>query len=93
MWALVVMCPATRADEPPPFAEPRDESAQYDVVTIAAGLDNPAGLALHIQGVLQGAFILAKTTGDARVAADSLGHLRRYLTLLFEPQPQREALS
>ena len=54
---------------------------------------DPAGLALHIQGVLQGAFILAKTTGDARVAADSLGHLRRYLTLLFEPQPQREALS
>ena len=43
--------------------------------------------------VLQGAFILAKATGDARVAADSLGHLRRYLTLLFEPQPQREALS
>ena len=53
----------------------------------------PASLALHIQGVLQGAFILAKATGDARVAADSLGHLRRYLTLLFEPQPQREALS
>ena len=54
---------------------------------------DPASLATHIQGVLQGAFILAKATGDARVAADSLGHLRRYLTLLFEPQPQREALS
>ncbi|HRO10723.1 TetR/AcrR family transcriptional regulator [Amaricoccus sp.] len=53
---------------------------------------DPAGLALHIQGVLQGAFILAKATGDARVAADSLGHLRRYLTLLFETQPQRKAL-
>ena len=52
-----------------------------------------ASLALHIQGVLQGAFILAKATGDARVAADSLGHLRRYLTLLFEPQPQPETLS
>ena len=53
----------------------------------------PASLALHIQAVLQGAFILAKATGGAQVAADSLGHLRRYLTLLFEPQPQREALS
>jgi TetR/AcrR family transcriptional repressor of nem operon len=54
---------------------------------------DPAGLALHIQGVLQGAFILAKATGDAQVAADSLGHLRRYLTLLFEPQTETEALS
>jgi TetR/AcrR family transcriptional repressor of nem operon len=53
----------------------------------------PLSLALHIQGVLQGAFIMAKATGGARVAADSLGHLRRYLTLLFEPQSEREALS
>jgi TetR/AcrR family transcriptional repressor of nem operon len=53
----------------------------------------PRSLALHIQAVLQGAFVMAKTTGSARVAADSLGHLRRYLTLLFEPQLEREALS
>lgn len=52
-----------------------------------------AGLALHSQAVLQGAFILAKATGGARAAADSLGHLRRYLVMLFEPQPNREALS
>jgi TetR/AcrR family transcriptional repressor of nem operon len=56
-----------------------------------------AGLALHVQGVLQGAFILAKATGDAQVAADSLGHLRRYLTLLFqtetETKGEREALT
>ena len=32
----------------------------------------PASLALHIQAVLQGAFILAKATGGAEVAADSL---------------------
>lgn len=50
-------------------------------------------LALHIQTVLQGAFILAKATGDARVAADSLGHLRHYLASLFETRPQREARS
>ncbi|SIR32501.1 transcriptional regulator, TetR family [Paracoccus thiocyanatus] len=43
----------------------------------------PETLALHIQAVLQGAFILAKAKGGAQVAADSLDHLSRYLTLLF----------
>jgi TetR/AcrR family transcriptional repressor of nem operon len=42
-----------------------------------------ASLALHTQAVLQGAFILAKATGDARVAADSIDHLHRYIELLF----------
>ncbi|MCB9947328.1 MAG: TetR/AcrR family transcriptional regulator [Rhodospirillaceae bacterium] len=40
-------------------------------------------LALHTQAVLQGAFILAKAKGGAAVAADSIDHLTRYLTLLF----------
>jgi TetR/AcrR family transcriptional repressor of nem operon len=40
-------------------------------------------LALHTQGVIQGAFILAKATESAAVAADSIDHLRRYLALLF----------
>jgi TetR/AcrR family transcriptional regulator, transcriptional repressor for nem operon len=40
-------------------------------------------LALHTQAVLQGAFILAKAKGGAAIAADSIDHLRRYLTLLF----------
>ena len=53
----------------------------------------PMSLALHIQAVLQGAFVLAKATGGAQVAADSLGHLSRYLALLFEPQAEREATS
>jgi TetR/AcrR family transcriptional repressor of nem operon len=43
----------------------------------------PASLALHIQAVLQGAFILAKARGGPEVAADSLTHLRRYLALLL----------
>ena len=42
-----------------------------------------ASLALHTQTVLQGAFIQAKGSGDAAVAQDSIGHLRRYLKLLF----------
>jgi TetR/AcrR family transcriptional repressor of nem operon len=40
-------------------------------------------LALHTQAVVQGALILAKVKGHAGPAADSLGHLRRYLKLLF----------
>lgn len=40
-------------------------------------------LALHTQAVLQGAFILAKASGQASVAADSVDHLRRYVELLF----------
>jgi TetR/AcrR family transcriptional regulator, transcriptional repressor for nem operon len=42
-----------------------------------------ASLALHIQAVVQGGFILAKAKGDATVAAESLNHLRRYIELLF----------
>ena len=42
-----------------------------------------ASLALHTQAVLQGAFILAKATGGASIAADSIDHLHRYLELLF----------
>ena len=37
-------------------------------------------LARHTQCVIQGAFILAKATGSAAVAAESIDHLRRYLT-------------
>jgi TetR/AcrR family transcriptional regulator, transcriptional repressor for nem operon len=47
-------------------------------------------LALHTQAVIQGAFILAKATGRADVAADSLSHLRRYLALLFNAGKSRE---
>lgn len=43
-----------------------------------------ASLALHTQAVIQGAFILAKATGGAAIAADSLDHLRRYLEMLFD---------
>jgi TetR/AcrR family transcriptional repressor of nem operon len=45
----------------------------------------PASLAVHTQAVLQGAFILAKATGDGQVARDSIDHLARYIELLFQP--------
>jgi TetR/AcrR family transcriptional repressor of nem operon len=44
-----------------------------------------ASLVLHTQAVLQGAFILAKAAGNRQVARDSIDHLARYVTLLFEP--------
>jgi TetR/AcrR family transcriptional regulator, transcriptional repressor for nem operon len=40
-------------------------------------------LALHTQAVIQGAFILAKATGGAEIAADSIDHLHRYIEMLF----------
>jgi TetR/AcrR family transcriptional repressor of nem operon len=45
-------------------------------------------LALHMQVVLQGAFILAKAKGNARVAEASIDHLRRYVELLFRRPPK-----
>ena len=45
----------------------------------------PASLARHTQAVLQGAFILAKATGDRAVALESVDHLKRYIALLFQP--------
>ena len=46
-------------------------------------------LALHTQAVLQGAFILAKARGNAKVAADSVDHLYRYIEFLFEQPTKR----
>ena len=53
---------------------------------IAAADWTAASLAVHTQAVLQGAFILAKATGDAEVARDSVDHLARYVRLLFGRQ-------
>src|SRR3712207_3689224 len=52
---------------------------------------SPASLAAHTQAVLQGAFILAKATGDRAVAIESIDHLKRYLTLLFSQSRSEEA--
>jgi TetR/AcrR family transcriptional regulator, transcriptional repressor for nem operon len=40
-------------------------------------------LAYHVQAVLQGAFVLAKAKGDPAVARDSVAHLKRYVTMVF----------
>lgn len=41
-----------------------------------------ASLARHTQAVIQGAFVLAKATGDPETARESLDHLKRYVELL-----------
>jgi len=46
-------------------------------------------LALHTQAVLQGAFILAKSKRDPKIAAASIDHLIRYIELLFNPTGQK----
>jgi TetR/AcrR family transcriptional regulator, transcriptional repressor for nem operon len=46
-------------------------------------------LALHTQVVLQGAFILAKAKDDAKIAAASIDHLRRYIEDLFSLTNQK----
>lgn len=45
-------------------------------------------LALHMQAVLQGAFILAKAKGGPAIAEESVDHLARYVGLLFAGYPK-----
>ena len=54
----------------------------------AAGRDdvNAESVALHVQAAIQGGFILAKATGKPALAAETLDHLTRYLTILFQPK-------
>ena len=42
-----------------------------------------AALALFTQTALQGAFVVAKAAGDVSVARAQVGHLRRYVAMLF----------
>jgi TetR/AcrR family transcriptional repressor of nem operon len=48
---------------------------------------SPESLALHIQAVIQGSFVLAKSQQDPQVAVESLRHLHRYLVHLFGEFP------
>lgn len=47
-------------------------------------------LALYMQAVIQGAFVLAKANLGPTVAADCLDHLRRYLEALFIQSETKE---
>lgn len=60
-----------------------DIQAAIDRHGIAGGV-TAISLARHIQAVLQGAFVLAKTTNDPAIARESVTHLKRYVLMLFE---------
>jgi TetR/AcrR family transcriptional repressor of nem operon len=48
-------------------------------------------LALHVQAVLQGGFILAKAGGGADIARESVVHLKRYFEMLFKGAKAKES--
>lgn len=56
----------------------------------ADGAWDAAGLARHIQAVIQGGFVLAKGGNDPALARETLTHLRRYIELLFKAKRQEE---
>lgn len=58
--------------------------------TYAPGADwDPHSVALFTQAVLQGAFVLAKAKHGPKVAAECIGHLRRYVESLLTPQSSK----
>lgn len=50
-------------------------------------------LALHTQAVIQGAFILAKASGSAEIAAESIDHLKCYVQILFNKYQTKEKVN
>jgi TetR/AcrR family transcriptional repressor of nem operon len=64
------------------------EALAPDIEAAMQAYGAPAGmsaldLARHIQSVLQGGFVLAKTTNDPAIARESVAHLTRYVRMLF----------
>ena len=47
-------------------------------------------LAVHIQAVIQGAFIMAKAQQDTQAALHSVDHLQRYIEMLFAYVPKKK---
>ena len=78
----------------PPIREACNASISGNAGKLVADIDSAAtrhaianidaeSLALHVQVVLQGAFILSKAKGGPAIARDSITHLKRYVCLLF----------
>lgn len=60
-----------------------DIAAAMERYPVAADF-SAESLALHTQAVIQGAFIIAKASGDPQRAVESIDHLKRYISLLFK---------
>jgi TetR/AcrR family transcriptional repressor of nem operon len=73
------------------YAERLAEDIQPAIDKYGIAYDTtPLGLAYHIQGVLQGAFILAKAKGDPAIARETVIHLKRYVEILFAVAPTQK---
>lgn len=82
-------------DTNPPIREACEASISSHVAMLAADIEaaktlyapdaawTAEGLALHIQAVIQGSFIIAKARYGAEPATASIDHLRRYVAGLF----------
>jgi len=69
--------------------------ADLDAAIVQCGVSGTTGasLARHVQAVIQGAFVLAKTQPEecsASLAREQLAHLRRYFAMLFGRENQEE---
>ncbi|NLR72250.1 TetR/AcrR family transcriptional regulator [Novosphingobium sp. ERN07] len=69
--------------------------ADLDAAVARCGVSGTTGasLARHVQAVIQGAFVLAKTQPEesaATVAREQLVHLRRYFAMLFGREAREE---
>lgn len=62
-----------------------DKLSQATLVARVHGDVDLDSLADHVFTTFEGAFILARATGDSSHVRSQLGHLRRYLQLLLEP--------
>ncbi len=51
---------------------------------------DPASLAVYMQGVIQGAFVMAKARQDRQAAIDCFDHLRRHVEMLFSRSTNRK---
>ncbi len=79
----------------PPIADACGETISSHAETLVSDIDaamemkggdwpfTATSLALYTQSVLQGAFVIAKATGDVATARESVDHLHRYVELLF----------
>lgn len=68
-----------------------DIRAAMEARGIEDGAWTAADLARHTQAVLQGAFILAKASGDPAMAIQSVDHLIRYVRFLFDAPAPKES--
>lgn len=68
------------------FGHAQTLEADMEAAALERGVTLPGGaksLALHTQAVLQGAFVLAKASGDPGIVRDSVDHLIRYVRQIY----------